>query len=87
MAELRPNIVFHDRHFVHHLGICNPICVKLLNVMSGVIPSNLKSEDGIEEETIKLKATEYGPERWLTVSKIVERRLLHDLESNHCNTD
>ena len=30
MAELRPNIVFHGRHFVHHLEICNPICVKLL---------------------------------------------------------
>ena len=50
MAELRPNIVFHGRHFVHHLGICNPICVKLLQVMSGVIPSNLTfrtSEAGI----------------------------------------
>ena len=40
MAELRPNIVFHGRH----LGICNPICVKLLQVMSGVISSNLKEK-------------------------------------------
>ena len=45
MAELRPNTVFHGRHFVRHLGICNPICVKLLQVMSGVIPSNLKKNE------------------------------------------
>ena len=45
MAELRPIIVFHGRHFVRHLGICNLICVKLLQVMSGVIPSNLKKND------------------------------------------
>ena len=32
MAELPPIIVFHCRHFVRHLGICNPICVKLLQV-------------------------------------------------------
>ena len=28
MAELQPIIVFHGRHFVRHLEICNPICVK-----------------------------------------------------------
>ena len=44
MVELRPNIVFYGRHFVSHLGICNPICIKLLQVMSGVIPSNLKQK-------------------------------------------
>ena len=43
-AELGPNIVFHGRHFVRHLGICNPICLKLLQVMSGDIPSNLKEK-------------------------------------------
>ena len=42
MAELQPNIVFHGRHFVRLIGICNQICVKLLQVMSGVIPRNLK---------------------------------------------
>ena len=42
MAELQPIIVFHGRHFVRHLGICNPIYVKLLQVMSDVIPRNLK---------------------------------------------
>ena len=42
MAELRPIIVFQGRHLVHHLGICNPNCVKLLQAMSGVIPRNLK---------------------------------------------
>ena len=42
MAELQPIIVFHGRHFVLHLGICNPICVKLLQIMSDAIPRNLK---------------------------------------------
>ena len=42
MVELRPIIVFHGLHFVRHLGICNPICIKLLQVMFGVISSNLK---------------------------------------------
>ena len=44
MAELQPIIVFHGRHFVRHLGMCNPICVKLLQIMSGVIPHNLKND-------------------------------------------
>ena len=43
MAELRPIIVFHGRHFVRQLEFCNPICVKLLQIMSGVIPRNLKN--------------------------------------------
>ena len=42
MAELQPIIVFHGSHFIHHLGICNLICVKLLQIMSGVISHNLK---------------------------------------------
>ena len=57
MAKLRPNIVFHDRHFVRHLGICNPICVKLLQVMSGVIPSNSK-----EKGRLCLKPFSWGPQ-------------------------
>ena len=44
MAELQPITVLHSRHFVRHLGICNPICVKLLQVISGVITSNLKEK-------------------------------------------
>ena len=55
MTELRPNIVFHGRHFVHHLEICNPICVKHLQVMFGVIPSNLK-----EKQRIYLKPFSWG---------------------------
>ena len=42
MAEIEPNIVFHGRHFVRHIEICNPICVKLLQIMSCIIPLNLK---------------------------------------------
>ena len=37
------------RHFVRHLGICNPICVKLLQVMSGVIPCNLKKTTSVSQ--------------------------------------
>ena len=42
MDELQPNVVIHGRHFVRHIGICNPICVRLLQVMSCVILRNLK---------------------------------------------
>ena len=45
MAELQLIIVFHVRHFVRHLGIFNPIFVKLLQIMSGVIPRNLEKND------------------------------------------
>ena len=45
MAELQPIIVFHGRHFVHDLRICNPIWVKLLQVMPGDIPRNLEESD------------------------------------------
>ena len=45
MAELQPIIVFHDRNFVRHLGICNQIGVNLLHVTFGVIPHNLKKND------------------------------------------
>ena len=45
MAELQPIIVFHGRHFFRHIGIGNPICVKLLQLMSGVIRRNLKQND------------------------------------------
>ena len=44
MTELQPIIVFHGRNFVRHLEICNPICVKLLKIMSGVIPRNLEQK-------------------------------------------
>ena len=44
MAALRSIIVFHGRHFVRYLGICNPSCVKLLQVMSGVNQRNLKKK-------------------------------------------
>ena len=43
-TELRSIIVFHGRNFVRHLGICNPIFVKLLQAMSGVISRNLKND-------------------------------------------
>ena len=40
MADLHPIIVFHGHHFVHHLGICNPISAKLPQLMSGIIMQN-----------------------------------------------
>ena len=51
------SVVFHDRHFVRHLGICNPICVKLLHVMSGVISSNLKEKTTSLSQTVFLRST------------------------------
>ena len=49
MAELlQPIIVFHGRHFIHHLGICNRICVKLPQPMCAVITHNsVKNEVSI----------------------------------------
>ena len=44
MDELQPIIVFHGRHLVSHLGICNPTCVKFLQIMCGVIPRNLEKK-------------------------------------------
>ena len=44
MAEIQPIIVFYGRHFVRYLGICNPLCAKLLHIMSGGIPRNLKKD-------------------------------------------
>ena len=40
MAELQPILVFYSRHVVLHIGICNRICVKLLQLMSDVIAHN-----------------------------------------------
>ena len=57
MAELQPIIVFHGCHFVHHLGICNPICIKLLKIMSGVIPHNLKKKPTSLSQTVFLAST------------------------------
>ena len=37
-------IVLHDRHFVRHPGICNQICVKLLQLMCAVILHNSVKE-------------------------------------------
>ena len=33
-------LALHSRHFVRHLGICNPICVKLLQLKCAVITHN-----------------------------------------------
>ena len=57
MAELRQNIVFYGRHFVRHLVICNPICVKFLQIMSGVISSNLKQKNGVTISNRFLRST------------------------------
>ena len=40
MVELQPIVVFNGCHFVRHLGICNRICVKLLQLMLVVIGRN-----------------------------------------------
>ena len=55
MAELQAIVVFHGRHFVRHLGICNSICVKLLQIMSSVMPRILK------KRRLYLKPFSWGP--------------------------
>ena len=57
MIELQPIIMFHGRQFVRHVGICNPMCVKLLQIMSGVIPRNLK-----EKRRLNLKPFSWRPQ-------------------------
>ena len=57
MAELRSNIMFHGCHFVRNLSICNQICIKHLQVMSGVISSNIK-----EKRRLCIKPFSWGPQ-------------------------
>ena len=40
MAQLQLIIVFHNRHFLRHLGISSRIYVKLLQLIFGVITHN-----------------------------------------------
>ena len=47
-------LVFHGHHFVRHLGICNMICVKLLQVMSGVSPRNIKKHVSISNRFLEV---------------------------------
>ena len=54
MAELQTIIVFQGRHFVRHPGIYNSIFVKLLQIMSGVIPRNLKKDVSISNSFIEI---------------------------------
>ena len=56
-AELQPIIVFHGRHFIRHLGICNPISVKLLHIISGIIPHNLRKKTTSLSQTVFLWST------------------------------
>ena len=56
MTELQSIIVCHGRHFVRHLGICNPICVELLEIMPGVIPRNLRKITSLSQ-TVFLRST------------------------------
>ena len=59
MAELQPIIVFHGRHFVCHLGICNPICVKLLQLMCAIITHN-----SVEKRSLYIN-------KWLSYSQLL----------------
>ena len=56
MAELQPIIVFHSRKFVRHLGICNKICVKRLELMLGVITHN-----SVKKNEVSILMTELWP--------------------------
>ena len=60
MTELQPIIVFHDRHFVRHLGICNRICVKLLQLMCGVTAHNSVKKTGYQRRKFFEKCTSFS---------------------------
>ena len=62
MTELQPIIVFHGRHFIHHLGSCNRICVKLLQLMWAVITHNL-----VEKRSLYINI-------WLSYSQLFHGR-------------
>ena len=48
MAEIQPIIEFRGSHFVRHLGMCNPIYDKFLDLIWGVITHNsVKNEVSI----------------------------------------
>ena len=79
MTELQAIIVFHGRHFVRHLGICNPICVKLLQIMSGFIMRNLK-----EKRRLYLKPFSWRPQTRHTHTDIHTQTHTHD-DSNRRN--
>ena len=77
MAELRPIIVFQGRHFVHHLGICNPIYFKLLQIMSGVISRKFKKRH------LYLKPFSWGP---LTRNTYTHTHHTHTHTNTHTHT-
>ena len=77
MAELQPNIVFNGRHFVRHLGICNPSCIKLLEIMYGVIPRNV-------EQRLYVKPFSRGPQTRHT--HIDTQTHTHTLTQTHTQT-
>ena len=58
MAEIQPIIVLQGRHFVGHLGICNRICVKLLQLTCTVITHN-----SVEKRNIYIN-------KWLRYSQL-----------------
>ena len=65
--------MLHGRHFVRYLGICNPICVKLLLVMAGVISSNLN-----QKRRLHLKPFSWGPQTRHTHSDTQTQTHTHD---------
>ena len=58
VSELQPIIVFHCRHFVRYLGICNRICANLPQLMFGVITHN------------SMKKLSHHFNKWLSYSQI-----------------
>ena len=57
MAEFQPIIVFRGRHYVRHRRICNPICIKRLQIMFGVIPQQFKTKTTPLSQTVFLRST------------------------------
>ena len=85
MTELLPIILFHGRYFFCHLGICNPICVKLLGYV------RCHFEQFKKRWRLYLKPFSWGPHTrhthtdiHTTIASIRRNAMLCILPINHC---
>ena len=64
-------LALHSRHFVRHLGICNPICVELLQLMCAVITHNSLEKRSLYINTHNsLKKRSLYINKWLSYGQL-----------------
>ena len=71
-------IPLHGHHFVRHLGICNAICIKLLQLMSGIITHNSVKKrksiliNGLDIANYRLSRPPFCPPSWNLLSDLCQ---------------